>query len=167
MANKKFEYAPFVTEIMTARNPKLSEPDTEGEYADGKYKTEATADGDYTERFQQEIQKVIDKYFAGKKNVHLPWRETNDGGVAFKFKSPKKKPELIDAKGDPLKAGVIIHNGSLMRVAGVAAAWEKGSKRGVSLWLDAVRVIKLTSGFDASRAFGASEDGFDGADQAT
>ena len=46
MADKKFKYVPFVTEVMTARYPKLSEPDTKGEYADGKYKTEATADED-------------------------------------------------------------------------------------------------------------------------
>jgi hypothetical protein len=162
MAEKKFKYVPFVTEVMTARYPKLWEPDTKGEYADGKYKTEATADEDYTERFQEEIQAVADTYFAGKKNVHLPWKETKEGAVAFSFASPKKKPELVDAKGNALCPGIIIRDGSLIRIAGLIAAWEKGAKRGVSLWPDAVRVIKLAEGFDASAAFGASEDGFDG-----
>ena len=161
MADKKFKYIPFVTEVMTARYPKLSEPDTKGEYADGKYKTEATADEDYTERFQEAIQAVADTHFAGKKNVHLPWKETKEGAIAFNFKSPKKKPQLTDAKGKALKLGTAIRGGSLIRIAGVIAAWEKGAKRGVSLWPDAVRVIKLSEGFDANAAFGAAEDGFD------
>jgi len=161
MADKKFKYVPFVTEVVTARYPKLSEPDTKGEYADGKYKTEATADEDYTERFQEEIQAVADTYFAGKKNVHLRWKETKEGAIAFNFKSPKKKPQLTDAKGKALKLGTVIRGGSLIRIAGVIAAWEKGAKRGVSLWPDAVRVIKLSEGFDANAAFGAAEDGFD------
>lgn len=161
MADKKFKYVPFVTDVMVARFPKLSEPDTKGEYADGKYKTEATADEAYTETFQELIQKVADDHFAGKKNVFLPWKETKEGDIAFIFKSPKKKPMLMDSKGKALKKGIIIRGGSLIRIAGVIAAWEKGSKRGVSLWPDAVRVIKLSEGFDASAAFGAAEDGFD------
>lgn len=161
MADKKFKYVPFVTEVMTARYPKLSEPDTKGEYADGKYKTEATADEDYTECFQEAIQAVADTYFAGKKNVHLPWKETKEGTIAFSFKSPKKKPQLTDSKGKALKQGTSIRGGSSIRIAGVIAAWEKGAKRGVSLWPDAVRVIKLSEGFDANAAFGAAEDGFD------
>lgn len=160
MADKKFQYTPFVTEIMTARKPKLSEPDTDGEYADGKYKTEATANGDYTERFQRAIRAVADTYFAGKKNVHLPWKETKEGAIAFNFKSPKKKPEFVDARGNPLRQGIIIRGGSLIRIVGVMAAWEKGTKRGVSLWPDAVRVIKLVQG--ASASFGPPEAGFDG-----
>jgi hypothetical protein len=161
MADKKFKYLPFVTEVMTARYPKLSEPDTKGQFADGKYKTEATADEDYTERLQETIQGYADEHFAGKKNVHLPWKELDDGTIAFNFKSPKKKPMLSDSKGKPLKAGISIRGGTLLRIAGVIAAWEKGAKRGVSLWPDAVRVIKLSEGFDASAAFGAGEDGFD------
>ncbi|MET4292496.1 hypothetical protein [Bradyrhizobium sp. LB5.2] len=175
MTDKNLKYVPFVTEVMTARYPKLTEPDTKGEYADGKYKTEATADDDYTERFQEEIGAVIDAHFAGKKNVHTPWKETKEGAIAFNFKSPKKKPELFDAKGNPLKPGIVIHGGSLIRISGLIAAWQKGQKRGVSLWPDAVRVIKLAVGFDASepfcgaggdfdasQAFGPPEDGYDG-----
>ncbi len=163
MAENKFVYVPFVTEAMTAQNPKLSKPDTVGEYADGKYKTEAAADEAYTEHFQTQIQEVANAYFAGKKNVHFPWKEMKDGTIAFIFKSPRKQPELLDAKGVNLKHGIIIHSGSMIRIAGVIAAWEKGTKRGVSLWPDAVRVIKLNEGFDAGAAFGGPEDGFDGA----
>jgi DNA-directed RNA polymerase len=162
MGDKEFKYVPFVTEVMTARNPKLSEPDTAGEYADGKYKTEATADPAYTETLQQAILAVAGAYF-GSENVHLPWKETKEGSIAFNFKSPTKKPELTDAKGNPIKAGVIIGSRSLIRLTGVIAAWEKGSKRGVSLWPDAVRVIKLVN---ASQSFGGPEDGYDGSDPA-
>ncbi len=124
MSDKKFKYASFVTEAMTARNPKLSEPDTVGEYADGKYKTEAIAAESFRAAFQEKIQAVADEYFAGKKNVHLPWKETKEGAIAFNFKSPKKKPRLVDAKGVDLKLGIIIHSGSMIRIAGVIAAWE-------------------------------------------
>jgi DNA-directed RNA polymerase len=160
MADKKFKYVPFVTEVMTARNPHLSEPDTEGDYSDGKYKTEATADDDYTERFQKEIQAVIDQHFARKKPVYLPWKETKEGTIAFYFRSPKKQPELVDAKGNPLKQGIVIRGGSLIRIAGVIVTWGTGGIRGVSLWLDAVRVIKLAPGFAV--AFGPPEEGYDG-----
>lgn len=122
MTDKKFKYVPFVTEVMTARYPKLSEPDTKGEYADGKYKTEATADDDYTERFKAEIQAVIDTHFPGKKRIELPWKATKDGAIAFNFKSPKKQPILTDAKGELLKSGIIIRGGSLIRITGVIAA---------------------------------------------
>jgi hypothetical protein len=51
---------------------------------------------------------------------------------------------------------------SLIRIAGVIAAWKKGDKHGLSLWPDAVRVIKLSQAFNATIAFGPPEDGFDG-----
>lgn len=162
MAEKQFKYVQFVTEVMTARYPALSEPDTEGENADGKYKTEAIADEDYTERFKRSIQAVANTYFAGKKDVHLPWKEAKEGAIAFNFKSPKKKPQLVDAKGNPLRDGIVIRGGSLIRIVGVMAAWQKGGKSGVSLWPDAVRVIKLSGGLDFTGAFGPPEDGFDG-----
>ncbi|QIG96577.1 hypothetical protein [Bradyrhizobium sp. 6(2017)] len=161
MTDKTFKYVPFVTEVMTAREPHLSKPDTKGEYADGKYKTEATADKAYAERFQEEIQKVADDNFRSKKNVHVPWKETKEGEIAFIFKSPRKQPELADAKGNPIPLGIVIRSRSLIRISGVIAAWERGSKRGVSLWSDAVRVIDLAKGFDPLAAFGPAEDGFD------
>jgi DNA-directed RNA polymerase len=144
-----------------SRNPKLSEPDTKGEYADGKYKTEATASEAYTQKLQVDILAVAHQYFGRKRNVRLPWKETKEGVIAFNFKSPKKKPELTDSKGKLLKAGTSIRSGSSIRIAGIIVAWEKGTMRGVSLWPDAVRVIKLAEGFDASAAFGAAEEGFD------
>ncbi|MFX9684492.1 hypothetical protein ABTP08_20755, partial [Acinetobacter baumannii] len=78
----------------------------------------------------------------------------------------KKRPQLTDAKGKALKQGIIIRDGSLIRIAGVIAAWEKGSKLGASLWPDAVRVIKLADDFNALAAFGAPQDGFDGSEPA-
>lgn len=161
MTEKNFKYVPFATEIMEARAPHLSEPDTHGELSDGKYKTDATAPASFTQRFMEHIQALSDARFARKKDVHLPWKETKEGAIAFVFKSPKKKPELLDSKGAPLPNGVIIREGCLIRIAGVIAAWEKGPKRGMSLWPDAVRVIKLVEGSDASKLFGPPDDGFD------
>ena len=154
MAFKKFQYVPFVTKTMTARHPCLSEPDTEGEYADGKYKTEAAADDNYTAEFQAAIQAVADESFPGKKDVHLPWKLTKDGRVAFIFKSPKKQPELLNSENKALGRSTAIRSGDRIRVAGVIAAWEAGVKRGISLWPDAVKVISYAKRFDAVAAFG-------------
>ncbi|NEW92767.1 hypothetical protein [Rhodopseudomonas sp. BR0M22] len=161
MTDKNIKYVPFATEIMSARRPHLSEPETEGEYADGRYKTEATATEGYAQRFMEQIQKISVSYFGDKKAVHLPWKNTKEGDIAFIFRSPKKKPELLDSKGVPLSKSVIIREGCLVRIAGVIAGWEKGAMSGVSLWLDAVRVIRLVEGFDASKLFGPPDEGFD------
>ena len=113
MADKQFKYVEFVTEIMIASNHvHLSKPDTEGEYADGKYKTYATADESFTEKFQELTQKVANDTFPGKQGVHMPWTDTNEGGTAFIFKSPKNPPRLTDAKGNPLTPDIVIRKGS-------------------------------------------------------
>ncbi|PYF01680.1 hypothetical protein BJ122_11987 [Rhodopseudomonas faecalis] len=162
MPSNIIKYVQFVTEPMTARSPHLSEPETEGAFPDGKYKTDAIAvDEAYTKAFQAEIQKVAEANFPGKTITCLPWKETKEGDTAFVFKSPKKKPDLVDAKGQPLNNGVSICGGSIIRIGGLVAAWEKGRIRGVSLWLDAVRVLKLAETFKAASVFGPPEDGFD------
>ncbi|WP_234685094.1 hypothetical protein [Bradyrhizobium monzae] len=71
--------------------------------------------------------------------VYLPVKKAKDGAIVFVFKSPKKQPELVDAKGNALGQGIIIRGGSLIRITGVMALWEKGGIRAVSLWPDAVR----------------------------
>lgn len=166
MVDEKFNFIPFVTEVMTARNPSLSVPDTESDFADGKYKTEAVADGKYAEAFQRTIQDIANRHFGGEKraNVFLPWKEATNGEIVFIFKSPKAKPNLVDAKGNSINRGVIIRGGSLIRIVGVIAAWKKGSKAGVSLWPDAVRVIRLAIHFDAAALFGPPEEGYDSTD---
>jgi len=61
--------------------------------------------------------------------VHAPWKETKEGAIAFIFKSPGKKPELMDAKGNPLRAGIVIYDGSLIRIA--ASSWHGRKDRSV------------------------------------
>uniref|UniRef100_E6VMK3 Uncharacterized protein n=1 Tax=Rhodopseudomonas palustris (strain DX-1) TaxID=652103 RepID=E6VMK3_RHOPX len=160
MADKKFQYKEFATEAMTARAPHLSTPHIFGEYADDKYKTMATAPTEYTARFQKEIQAVATAFFGRRKVVHMPWRKTKEGVITFNFKSPKKTPQLMDSRGTPLPQGITIRDGSLIRIAGVMACWQKGAICGVSLWPDAVRVIKLVEGFDASKSFGPPDEGY-------
>lgn len=159
MADRKFKYKEFVTEVMTAREPYLSAPHLIGEYADKKYKTRATASPEYTERFQEEIQAVGTACFGRRKVTFLPWWERKEGAIEFIFKSPQKPPELMDSGNAPLPQGIKIRDGSLIRIAGVIACWEKGKLCGVSLWPDAVRVIKL-EGFDTSKLFGPPDEGY-------
>lgn len=146
---------------MFAREPYLSEPDTKSAFADFKYKTRATAAENFAIRFQKTILNVAATRLAGQTKVHLPWKMARDGALEFIFKSPHHPPRLLDSKGKALPHWVKILDGSLIRVAGVIAAWQKGSMSGVSLWPDAVRVIKLSEGCNPCEAFGPPEDGYD------
>lgn len=172
---KKFKYVPFMTGRMVLRFPKLSKPDVGGEYSDGKYKSEAFYESETdTAKFKKEIEaaakqafpELSDKEF---KKLHFPWKtvtrskDDDEEIEVFSFKSPKKKPLLQDAKNKAIPKDAVISGGSEGRFAGVIAAWEKGSKRGVSLWPDAVRVLKLVEG--GFQGFGAEEDGFDAEDR--
>ena len=163
MADQKFKYVPFVTGPLAARYPNLSEPDTGREYSDDKYKTEAID----AEGHEGEVEKVIaqvkkvakDNFGADAKKALMPFKD-KDGVTILKFKSPKKKPQLTDAKGVKLPADRKVGGGSIIRIAGSIAPWKKGSKFGVSLWPDAARVLKLVEGRDYNEAFG-DDDGFD------
>lgn len=106
MADKTFKYVRFVTEVMTARHTHLSEPDTEGEYADGKYKTEATAGADYTQRFKAEIQAVSTASFNVRKAGRVSFICDNrsmtagrscsgnsaSGAAGWQYRAPRKNP---------------------------------------------------------------------------
>ena len=155
----KDNFTPITTPIGDLRYPKLSEPDTKGEYADGKYKTEITFNTINTALVKKEMEACAARMFPGAKNVKIPMKTAKDGTVSFIFKS-KNKPMLVDAKKQKIPAGVNIGGGSTGRVHGSLAKYEKGPNKGITAYLSAVQVIELQEGGGSISAFDV-EDGFE------
>jgi hypothetical protein len=151
------------TPIGVARYPKITSPDTTGDYADNKYKVDVV----FTDADLKEIKKTIVE-FAKKempdvKNPHLPIREHTDketGEVVefVRFKSARK-PIIIDAKRNKLPEGVEVGGGSRIRVGGTLNAYTKGGNKGVNIYLNAVQVVELQQGFNVND-FEEVEDGY-------
>jgi hypothetical protein len=154
------KYVNFVTPKGTARFPKLSEPDTKGEYADNKYKTEIVLDDDDLAAFKKEM------YAAAKEllpNVKSPEPADQD------FQEGRRGQHHLQVQAPPAGAGRTAHRhsqecrsrpGSVIKVAGTFAPYEKGALKGITAYLDAVRVYELKQRRDAAEAFGDAEDGY-------
>jgi DNA-directed RNA polymerase len=160
MANDK--YVNFATPKGVARYPKIIEPDTKGEYADNKHKTELVLSAEDTKSFRQQALAAAKQLLPGVKNPKIPFKSSPDkktGEVveSFIFKSTKK-PLILDAKKNRINPKNI-GAGSVLKIGGSFAAYEKGPNKGITAYLDAVQVIELKEGFDASALFN-EEDGY-------
>jgi len=79
-------------------------------------------------------------------------------GISKKTQKPWAiKPDLFDAKGNPLPAEAQIWGGSIIKVSFSVNAYDKPVGNGISLALEAVQVLKLVEGSGRS----ASQYGFD------
>lgn len=103
----------------------------------------------------------------------MGYREDQNGDIIFKFKTKatittkagdtiKKTVPVFDAKGNPVD--VPIGNGSIVRVAfQVIPYWKSSTNAGLTLYLDAVQVIKLIE-YNCGGSFDSfgftEEDGF-------
>jgi hypothetical protein len=151
----------FVTDQFSAAYPSVHRPSTDGEYASGKYEVsgyltrEANSDGltSITAAVQAAIAKmgwkisVSDLTSSGMK-------EMEDGSFKCTFKS-KYQPSVEDAKGSAIEDPVV-SPGDGVRVAGKAQGWEMGGRKGVSLYLNSLRVVSTSERGDQ---FGGPEDG--------
>lgn len=154
------KYVNFVTPKGTARFPKLSEPDTKGEYADNKYKTEIVLDDDDLAAFKKEMYAAAKELLPNVKSPNLPIKTSKkDGVVSIIFKS-KHRPQVQDAQRTDIPKSVEVGPGSVIKVAGTFAPYEKGALKGITAYLDAVRVYELKQRRDAAEAFGDAEDGY-------
>lgn len=145
-----------VTPVGTARYPKITAPDTKGQYADNKYKTELVLDAAATKAFKAELQAAAKKWLPDFNNPHIPIRtDKKDGTVSFMFKS-QHKPLIWDANGTklPLINSLVIRGGSKIRVAYTLTNYDKG----LSLWLKAIQIVELVGG-GSDVAFDAVEGG--------
>lgn len=161
----KDNYTPTVTPLGEARFPKINEPDTKGEYADGKYKIEVVLNEANTKLYKKELHDVAARIFPGVKGVRIPMKTAKDGTISFIFKS-KDKPMILDAKKNKLPPEVVVGAGSSVRVAGSLAKYEKGPNKGITAYLSAVQVVELVEGGSMAKLFDV-EDGFVADPQAT
>jgi DNA-directed RNA polymerase len=190
MAKQEYESIPFVTPWFKARFPKISEPDTKGKYADGKFKTDGYLDDEayaVTEKALKEAAKTFWPKVAVA-DVSIPlkpfYANAEDkkakkaDGRGFTLKS-KRRPAVFDSQKKKLPEGVKIGGGSIIRVAATFAPWSKSEKikvkdadgnvtveettvYGVTIYLNDVQVRKLVVrvGGDGE-AFDADEGGFE------
>lgn len=185
MAKQPRKYAtlgPFVF-----AHPHITSPDTEGKFADGKYKVDGVADPkskpmadaqavltDAVKEFglpkkgiQLPIKKEIDKDAAGKK--------VETGKFVLRTKS-KFAPAVVDAAGNPIPEKSLknmkIGAGSEGRLEGYFAPYTSSEKvrnadgdlevvetQGVNFTLTGVQLLKLVKGSTGGSSFGAYEGG--------
>jgi hypothetical protein len=154
----------FTTPIGVARFPKISKPDTTGDYADNKYKTDLVLDSADLKQVKQTITEFAKKEYGDLKNIKLPFgeakdKETGETTEFVRFKSARK-PVIIDAKRNKVPDDVEIYGGSKIRVGGTLNAYKKAGNKGVNIYLNAVQVIDLVTGFNVND-FAEVEDGFE------
>ena len=81
MSKKESEAIPFITPFGTLRYPKVSQPDTKGSYADGKFKTDILfSDDDFAV-----VEKTV-KVAAAK--LLLCRQDSNETGVGGRLLAP-------------------------------------------------------------------------------
>ena len=173
MSDKKKRPEKIITPKGVFVYPWVNKPDTkwkqEGEYR-VTLKLEKEAARDLVKKLKPLYEDAIAKAKANpkKKNKKVkvqdaPWSmETDDDGnetgfVLFKFKrrasGVKKdgtpwaiKPDLFDAKGNPLPASAQVFGGTIGKVSFTAEAYDTAIGAGISLRLEGAQVIKLVEG---------------------
>lgn len=180
---RKSQTVAFVSPFGVARFPKITSPDTDGKYADNKFKTSIVFDGADVDAVKAALEAAAAKLLPGidLNDILLPGRLMKDKnkdtgektvvGYGINCKS-KDRPAVFDAKKNKLPEGVQIGAGSVIRMAGALKAYEKdqvvegddGKKRvvthGLTLWLNDVQVKELVQG--AARGTGAAFDEVEG-----
>lgn len=161
--------------------PKIEKPDTKFN-ADGVYTIDLDLDQQDAGELTTKLTQIADAAYAaeckakGKKALKrsdMPWKETEDGKIRFKFKLKAKggtgekqwdqKPAIFDAKGTPIK-DVNVGSGSTVKVAFEAVPYFTAMVgHGISLRLRAVQILELHQYIagDNFDAFGfKASDGF-------
>jgi hypothetical protein len=153
-SKKKASKITFVSPLGTFQYPKLTHPDTEGQYADGKFKTKLvvppTAKG---------LQEFIAHLLASAKSLlpdseeeelNLGYKVDDEGNYVFQFKS-KFQPAIIDPSNKPVSIKKLgpdfrIGGGSKGRVAGVLFPYENKDGDGISLQMNQVQLTSVVAG---------------------
>lgn len=159
--------------------PYLTTPDTEGKYADNKYKTDAVEDAAYPKAIVQAKAALTDaakQLGVNLKDVgpdNLPVKkEMEKDPNGGKKKVPTGKllvrsksqfaPAIVDAKGEPVAEKVLknlkIGPGTIARLQGYFQDYEIKGEPGISFTLTGVQIIKLVQGGTGSADFDAYED---------
>lgn len=136
-SKQKTETIPYVLPFGIARYPKISSPDTNGKFADNKFKTDIAYDEATMEKIEADLREIAAKLHPNVEDVesiYLPIKEfykdkerKQPDGRSVTLKS-SYRPAVFDAKKKKLPEGVKIGGGSEIRVAAVAFPWDKPSE---------------------------------------
>lgn len=152
----------------------INKPDTEGQYADGKYKGTLVLDGDYDlAQLHDGCMEVAKEAFGAKlKKIAQPKMPDIDGdtkvdkegnpkeefaGKRLITAKSKKKPLTIDAKKQPLPSDIWPSFGDVVKMKVTLVPYTTGGQMGVTCRLEAVQLIEKNAGGDSA----ANADGFD------
>lgn len=141
--------------------PKITKPDTYGEYADGKFKTGIKVEGAFLKLVQKTIADKAAEQGLTKKYKHA--LATEDDGSRVVNASSTERPAVFDAKNKRLPADVKIGGGTKLRAQITVA----GSKKNNRVWfylnsiqiLDLVEYVSKGGNSDGPSPFGEA-DGF-------
>lgn len=154
----------FTTDVFAAAYPSLHKPNDGGDFPSGKYEVTAymTEEENPTGLMQLKgaIKKAASAKFGsesteGMQSVGMV--NQDDGRTKVKFKS-NYAPVVQGPDGKQLDPSIIIQPGDRIRVAGVAMGYEASSNKGVSLYVNLVRLVEKVERDDV---FGGPEEGFD------
>jgi hypothetical protein len=152
MATKKS----LVTPKGTLSFPWLNRPDTK--FGTEKFKTGLVFEN------QAAAQSVIDaakaiaaEEFGPKAKVHLPVSKQEDGSVLLRTHSTSK-PSIANAKGEVIEKTLKVGGGSVAKLSITLSSYDKGGKKGVTAYLNAVQLLKLVEFGGAAAAFTNAED---------
>lgn len=165
--------------------PKISKPDTYGEFADNKFKTGIAVDPEHP-RTKEAIQLILQMAKDnGIKNIvksgqsrTVPFDdedEEHEGKVIFSAKT-KDRPAVFDAKNRKLPEGVLIGGGTTANIQVAVNCWLKKVKQkgggsvekpwGINLFLNQVQVLDLVeyssrenSAFEEAEGYSYEGDG--------
>lgn len=152
---KKTPMARLATAKGMAHFAYIDKPDSGREYSDDKYKVTISFDAadPFVKELEEKVDGLLSEHFGAKvpRNVHHPLKDGDDtnidalqGRVFIRAKSAKK-PMLVDAKNQPVPEGVTVFSGDIIR-AGITLAVFDGAQKGVTAYLDAVKIIEKRSG---------------------
>tara|TARA_B100000767_G_scaffold245795_1_gene244922 strand:+ start:142 stop:738 length:597 start_codon:yes stop_codon:yes gene_type:complete len=170
MAKKQSLYVNFATTAGTAHFAWLNKPDTGSEYSDGKYKVTVAfqKDDPVVRSLKATIKDAAQREFGDKipAGFHNPLKDGDASGkeqyagMVFMTMKSTRQPTMVDSKNVALPSNVIIMSGDTIRVAGAAKAYN-GAQRGVSFYLDMVKLIAKNNGGGAGPATAMSVFGDD------
>ena len=166
----------FVTPEGKAIFPHISAPDTEGKFADGKFKVqiEWMANDPAVQTIRDMVKKAVMQE-RGDVDYADPFREGKDkyADRVYLTAKTKQKPTVVDAKRKPLAD---VNMGDIVKVAVTIglfdlAVQERVNGKKVSImtvtpffWLNAVQVIERGNSRNAADLF-SDEEGFEGDDE--
>ena len=151
MNEKKSQSIQFITPFGTLRYPKVSQPDTKGAYADGKFKTDIVFSDDDFAIVEKAVTEAAAKLLPAAKNPQLPLFTEWEEGKGIRLRC-EYRPAVFDAKNTRLPEDVLIGGGTVARIAATIFAYKIGSNTGIGIRLGKVQVKELVQyqGGDAS-----------------